>query len=72
MLNEELARAGGRFNRGVKTANYYVLRHTNMPASLVELAFVTNYQEEHLLNSDAYQNKLAQAIVRGIARYFKG
>ena len=72
LLNEELARAGGRFNRGVKTANYYVLRHTNMPASLVELAFVTNYQEEHLLNSDAYQNKLAQAIVRGIARYFKG
>ena len=72
LLNEELARAGGRFNRGVKTANYYVLRHTNMPASLVELAFVTNYQEERLLNSDAYQNKLAQAIVRGIARYFKG
>lgn len=71
-INEELARAGGLFNRGVKTANYYVLRHTNMPATLLELAFVTNYKEEKLLNSDAYQTKLANAIVRGIARYFKG
>lgn len=71
LLNQELAKAGGLFNRGVKTANYYVLRHTSMPASLVELAFVTNYREEKLLNSDAYQNKLAAAIVRGITRYFK-
>ena len=72
LLNEELAKAGGLFNRGVKTANYYVLRHTNMPASLIELGFVTNYNEEKLLRSDAYQNKLAGAIVKGIARYFKG
>jgi N-acetylmuramoyl-L-alanine amidase len=71
LLNQELAKAGGLFNRGVKTANYYVLRHTNMPASLVELAFVTNYREEKLLRSEAYQNKLAAAIVRGIARYFQ-
>ena len=71
LLNQELAKSGGLFNRGVKTANYYVLRHTNMPASLIELAFVTNYREEQLLRSEAYQNKLAAAIVRGIARYFK-
>jgi N-acetylmuramoyl-L-alanine amidase len=43
-----------------------------MPASLVELAFITNPREEKLLNSDAYQNKLAKAIVQGIARYFRG
>jgi len=71
-LNEELAKAGGLFNRGVKTANYYVLRHTNVPASLIELGFITNPNEERLLRSDAYQNKLANAIVRGIVRYFKG
>ena len=71
-LNEELAQAGGLFNRGVKTANNYVLRHTNMPASLIEIGFITNPQEERLLRSDAYQNKLANAIVKGIARYFKG
>jgi len=33
---------------------------------------VTNYREEKLLRSDAYQTKLANAIVQGIARYFKG
>jgi N-acetylmuramoyl-L-alanine amidase len=49
-----------------------VLRHTSMPATLLELGFVTNYREEKLLRSDAYQTKLANAIVRGIARYFKG
>lgn len=71
LLNQELDKAGGLFNRGIKTANYYVLRHTAMPASLIELGFVTNYNEERLLHSDAYQNKLAAAIVQAIARYFK-
>ena len=58
-------------NRGVKTANFYVIKHTNVPASLVELGFITNDREEQLLNSEDYQNKLAAAIVRAIARYFQ-
>lgn len=69
-LNEELEQAGGLFNRGVKTANFYVMKHTNMPASLIELAFITNPREESLLSDDSYQNKLAQAIAIGIARFF--
>ncbi len=70
LLNEELAAAGGRFNRGVKEARFYVMRHSAMPASLVELAFVTNPEEEALLASADYQQKLAMAIARGIARFF--
>lgn len=70
ILNEELARAGGRVNRGVKTANFYVLHHSGMPASLVELAFVTNPAEEALLADDAYQQKLAYALALGLSRYF--
>ena len=70
LLNEELARYGGRFNRGVRTANYYVLHHNPYPASLVELAFITNYEEENLLADDNYQDALARAIVRAIERYF--
>lgn len=69
-LNEELDKVGGLFNRGVKTANFYVMKHTNMPASLIELAFVSNYREEKLLNSDSYQQKIAEAVAKGIARYF--
>ena len=70
LLNEELAAAGGLFNRGVKTANFYVLKHTNMPASLIELGFITNYNEERLLAGSDYQTKLAYAIATALTRYF--
>ena len=70
LLNEELAAAGSRFNRGVKQANFYVMKHSAMPASLVELAFITNPEEEALLASDAYQRELALALAKGIGRYF--
>ena len=70
ILNEELEQAGNLFNRGVKTANFYVMKHTNVPASLIELAFITNPREEALLSDDDYQTKLAQAIATGIARFF--
>lgn len=70
LLNEELEKAGGRKNRGVKTAGFYVLRHSDMPASLVELAFVTNPAEEALLADEGYQHKLARALAVGLSRYF--
>ena len=69
LLNEELANFGGRFNRGVKGANFYVLKHTSVPASLVELAFITNPEEEYLLADNNYQQQLALAITRAIKRY---
>jgi len=40
-----------------------------MPAVLVEIAFISNAEEEKLLRSDEYQSKVAAAVVRGIARY---
>ena len=70
LLNEELAAAGGLYNRGVKTANFYVIKHSSMPSSLAELAFVTNPREEALLSDDRYQEKLAGAIARAIGRFF--
>jgi len=70
LLNQELAAAGALFNRGVKQANFYVLRHSSMPASLVELAFITNPAEEKLLGDPAYQERLAQALAKGLDRYF--
>ena len=70
LINQELQEAGGLFNRGVKTANFYVIKHSSMPATLLELAFITNPREERLLADADYQQKLAQAIARGVARYF--
>jgi N-acetylmuramoyl-L-alanine amidase len=40
-----------------------------MPAVLVEVAFISNAEEERLLVSDAYQVKVVAALVRGISRY---
>lgn len=71
LLNEELAQAGDVRNRGVKTANFYVLRHSAVPASLVELAFISNPREEALLARMDYQERLAQALFRAIVRYFE-
>ena len=71
LLNEELAAAGGLYNRGVKYAHFYVLKHSDIPASLAELGFISNPEEEQLLTDPAYQEILAQALFRAIARYFE-
>ena len=70
LLNEELLKYGGRNNRGVKSANFYVLKRSHCPASLIELAFVTNRTEENLLADDEYQSQLARAIASAVKKYF--
>ena len=57
-------------NRGVKTANYYVLRNTNMPAILIECAFIDNPSDVAKLSNPADQQLIAQAIVDGIKAGF--
>lgn len=54
-------------NRGTKTANFAVLRLTNMPAALVEMAFITNAEDTNILKSK--QDELAIAIAKGILNY---
>jgi N-acetylmuramoyl-L-alanine amidase len=56
-------------DRGVKEANFAVLRDTDMPAALVELAFISNPEEEQLLNIEAFQDAAALAIATGILKY---
>jgi N-acetylmuramoyl-L-alanine amidase CwlD len=58
------------FNRGVKTANFVVLRETQMPAILIECGFISNPAEESKLRADWYQNIIAAAIGEGIKQYF--
>lgn len=72
LMQEEMINANGLTDRGTAAANFYVLKHTSMPSALIELAFISNYQEEQLLNSDDFQEMMAEAICRGISRYFQG
>jgi len=69
-IQDELIAVTGRANRGVKAANFHVLRNTNMPAVLTELAFISNPKEEQLLSSPSFQEKCANAIVKGIGKVF--
>ncbi|WP_300625062.1 N-acetylmuramoyl-L-alanine amidase [uncultured Megasphaera sp.] len=57
-------------DRGTRTANFYVLLHTNMPAVLLELGFISNPTEERALNSEKQQQNFAESIVKGLADYF--
>ena len=54
----------------VEQASFAVLRAPDIPSILVETAFISNPQEEARLNDDAYQDKIADAILRGIKDYF--
>ncbi|NFI26754.1 N-acetylmuramoyl-L-alanine amidase [Clostridium botulinum] len=65
-VQKELVNSIGLYDRGVKTAGYYVLKNTISPSILVELGFIDNRNEEILLNSDWFQQKCAEAIAKGI------
>jgi N-acetylmuramoyl-L-alanine amidase len=68
-----LTEIGGinRLHRGVvEQAGFAVLKAPDIPSILVETAFISNPDEEARLKDDAYQNQLADAITKGIKRYF--
>jgi N-acetylmuramoyl-L-alanine amidase len=54
----------------VERAGFAVLKAPDVPSILVETAFISNPEEEKRLNDEAYQEKLARAILGGIKRYF--
>ena len=61
----------GKLHKGaVEQAGFAVLKAPDIPSVLVETAFISNPDEEQRLRSDAYQEQLADAIMRGIHRYF--
>lgn len=66
-LVEELATK----DRGARFASFYLLRRAEIPAILVEAAFITNPEEELLLASSDGRAKIAASIYQGIVRYFK-
>jgi N-acetylmuramoyl-L-alanine amidase len=60
----------GTPSRGTQSCNFYVVKNTDMPATLVELAFISNASEEKLMDSEDGIRKAAQGIADGIADYF--
>ena len=67
----EIKRVGKLHKPRVEQAGFAVLRAPDIPSVLVETAFISNPSEEAKLNDPVYQNQLADALMRGIERYFQ-
>src|SRR5207247_4258186 len=68
-VQEEMNRATGVQNRGVKQAPFKVLVGATMPAALVEVGFVSNPDEEAKLKSDEFQARVIDALTTAVERY---
>ena len=66
----EIGKVGKLHKPRVEQASFAVLKAPDIPSVLVEAAFISNPEEETKLNSDEYQEQLADALMRGIERYF--
>ena len=65
-----LKRVGNNHKPHIERANFAVLRTSDMPAMLVEAAFLSNPEEEKRLGDPAYQSKVARAVLDGVKTYF--
>jgi N-acetylmuramoyl-L-alanine amidase len=66
----ELGRINTLHKAHVEQAGFAVLKAPDIPSILIETAFISNPEEEKRLNDEAYQDQMAEAILRGIRRYF--
>jgi N-acetylmuramoyl-L-alanine amidase len=66
----EIGSVGKLHKATVQQAGFAVLKAPDIPSVLVETAFISNPDEEAKLRSEDYQNQLAEALMRGISRYF--
>jgi N-acetylmuramoyl-L-alanine amidase len=69
LVQNSLINACNRADRGVKKANYAVLRETRMPAILIECGFMTNREEASLLMKKSYRVQCAKAIAFAITAW---
>jgi N-acetylmuramoyl-L-alanine amidase/PKD repeat protein len=72
LIQTNIIASAGRANRGVKTANFRVIKNTTMPGALVECAFISNQTENDLLKSDGFREQCANGIFAGIKKFAEG
>ncbi len=69
VIHKELISNISATDRGLFKSKFYVINHTEAPAVLLELGFISNEQEKNLLTSERRQTDSAQAIADGIVNY---
>ena len=70
-VQSQLSQATGTNDRGIRRAPFIVLIGAQAPSILVELGFISNLQDERLLRSEEYRDKLARALMRAVENYVK-
>ena len=72
LVQEELVDVSFKFNKreAKENSNYIILKGNNIPSLVVECGFLSNIEEEQMLNKDEYQQDIAWGIMKGIVRYF--
>lgn len=70
-IHDEIIKATKLSNRGIKKETFSVLRNTKMVAVLLELGFMSNPDEEKIVVTDAYHDKVVEAIATGLVKYFQ-
>ncbi|AKO93243.1 N-acetylmuramoyl-L-alanine amidase [Priestia filamentosa] len=70
LIHEEILKSVDFTNRGKKTANFHVLRETNMPAILTENGFIDNVNDVAKLRNASFITSIARGHVNGLARAF--
>jgi N-acetylmuramoyl-L-alanine amidase len=68
-IQRSLVSSTGAVDRQVRTANFFVLRETVVPAVLVEVGFLTNSAEEYRLRDPLYQQRIVNGLAQGIGEY---
>lgn len=56
---------------GIKAAPFYVLKGAHSPAILIEIGFLSNYNEEHRIKNSYYRQQIAESIAQGISNYVR-
>ncbi len=69
MIQDELGIVLGIPSRGIKTANFLVLRDSGVPTVLVETAFISHSDDETRLRDQGFRRRIAEAVYRGITRF---
>ena len=69
-IQNKFAKNFGVDNLGVRQANFYVVKRCSMPATLLEMCFISNPKEEKLMKGKWFQKKTARLIVEGVKDYF--
>lgn len=71
LIIEELSKSLGLKNRGVRTAEFYLLREVKASAVMIQLLYISNPQDEKLLQDQSFREAASKAIFTAIRTYFE-